>query len=73
MLQTNQSISAWISLNRWCDARKLRSPSRLATSQSPGFLLNSTNGSFYLRVGSQLASWNGIQVRLGYAPQLIDN
>lgn len=37
----------------------------------PAFALNTTNGSFILRTGSPLAQWNGLEIRLAYAPQLI--
>jgi N-acetylmuramoyl-L-alanine amidase len=34
--------------------------------------VQSTNGAFILRTGSELAQWDGLEVRLGFAPQLID-
>jgi N-acetylmuramoyl-L-alanine amidase len=38
----------------------------------PTFALQSTNGTFVLHSGSLLAQWEGLEVRLGFAPQLID-
>jgi N-acetylmuramoyl-L-alanine amidase len=35
--------------------------------------LNTSNGAFVLRGGSQIASWNGLELWLGFAPQMIDN
>jgi N-acetylmuramoyl-L-alanine amidase len=34
--------------------------------------MHSSNGVFVFHTGSQLAQWNGLEVRLGFAPQLID-
>ena len=35
------------------------------------FALNTTNGAFILRAGSPLAIWDGLDIRLAYAPQLV--
>ena len=35
-------------------------------------MLQTTNGSFGFRAGSQSAQWDGLELRLGFAPQLID-
>jgi N-acetylmuramoyl-L-alanine amidase len=42
------------------------------SKSSPTFALQSTNGLFVVRVGSEAAQWDGLEVRLGFAPQLID-
>jgi hypothetical protein len=36
------------------------------------FSLGSSNGLFTLRPGSQAVTWNGLELRLGFVPQLID-
>jgi len=50
----------------------LATPAHLATAPSPTYALQSTNGALVLRIGSQLAQWDGLELRLGFAPQLID-
>jgi N-acetylmuramoyl-L-alanine amidase len=36
------------------------------------YSLHSSNGVFILRPGSQIAQWDGLELHLGFAPQLID-
>jgi len=38
----------------------------------PTFALSTTGGVFVLHAHSRLAAWNGLEVRLGFEPQLID-
>lgn len=63
----------WVPLSRWCKANGLPQPNQTAVVPLPVYLLNLTNGSLVLRGGSQLAYWNGMEVWLGFAPQMIDN
>jgi N-acetylmuramoyl-L-alanine amidase len=63
----------WVPLLRWCKASGLAEPNRLALVPLPTYSLNLTNGSLVLRGGSQLAYWNGLELWLGFAPQMIDN
>lgn len=63
----------WVPLSRWCKANGLTEPNRLAVVPLPVYALNLTNGSLVLRGGSQLAHWNGLELWLGFAPQMIDN
>jgi N-acetylmuramoyl-L-alanine amidase len=37
----------------------------------PAYALSMTGGVFVLRVGSRVAHWDGLEVRLGFAPQII--
>ena len=34
--------------------------------------MSTTNGVFVLRAGSQVAHWDGLEVRLAFAPQIMD-
>jgi N-acetylmuramoyl-L-alanine amidase len=63
----------WIPLSRWCKANNLAEPNRLATAPLPTYGLTTGSGSVVLRGGSRIASWNGMELRLGFAPQMIDN
>jgi N-acetylmuramoyl-L-alanine amidase len=38
----------------------------------PAYALSMTGGVFVLRVGSLVAHWDGLEVRLGFAPQIIN-
>ena len=62
----------WVPLERWSKATDAAVLSQRATGPVPTFALQSTNGTFVLHTGSLLAQWEGLEVRLGFAPQLID-
>jgi N-acetylmuramoyl-L-alanine amidase len=62
----------WVSLARWTTAVALPAPVRLAGAASPTYRINSAAGPLVLRAGSQSAQFDGIDVRLGFAPVMID-
>jgi N-acetylmuramoyl-L-alanine amidase len=62
----------WISLERWSQASGFGMPRKFSPDPLPSYAFASGNGTVAIRVGSQLASWNGLELRLGFAPQLID-
>jgi N-acetylmuramoyl-L-alanine amidase len=61
-----------IPLQRWSRANGFGAPVRLAGAPLPGYAVQSTNGAFVLHTGSQVAQWDGVELRLGFAPELID-
>ena len=67
---TNQTVETWVPLGRWCRANGLTAPCPLTTAPAPGYALSTTNGVFVLRAGSQVAHWDGLEVRLAFAPQI---
>ena len=69
---TNRVIETWIPLYRWCKAHGLAAPSPLTAAPAPGYALSTTNGVFVLRAGSQVAHWDGVEVRMAFAPQMRD-
>ena len=69
---TNQFTETWISLSRWCKANGLSMPCLLASTPAPGYALTTTNGVLELRIGSQVAHWDGLEVRLAFAPQIME-
>jgi len=69
---TNQFTETWISLGRWCRANGLAAPCPLASAPVPGYVLTTTNGVLVLRSGSQVAHWDGLDVRLAFGPQITD-
>jgi N-acetylmuramoyl-L-alanine amidase len=62
----------WVSLSRWCHNHNLAAPRLLSVGPSAAFSVNSTNGVFAFQIGSLVAGWQGVQLRLGFAPQIID-
>ena len=61
----------WISLNRWAVQHNLREPQRLTLPKAVHFSLVTSNGAFVVQAGSTAAYWNRIEIRLGFAPQII--
>lgn len=59
----------WISLAQWCQEHRLAEPRKL-----PGenFVqeIKSSSGLVTLTLGSHIATWNGVQFWLGFAPRL---
>jgi len=62
----------WQSLAAWSAARGLDPPRLVATV--PGVIYSLAVGSdqWVFHTGSPVAYWNGVQIRLGFAPQWID-
>src|SRR5260221_7648483 len=65
-------VEVWVPLLRWSHANNVGSVTRLSAGAWPSYALRTTNGSLVLHTGSQLAQWEGTELRLGFAPQLID-
>ena len=69
---TNQPAETWIPLSRWCKANGLAAPCPVTMAAWPAYTLSTPGGAILLRPGSQLAQWDGLGVRLGFAPQMIN-
>ena len=65
-------LLAWTSLNRWTAQVKLSPPHLVATTPITAYALNSPNGVLTLVLGSRDALWNGVELHLGFAPEIID-
>jgi len=61
-----------VPLQRWSRVNGFAAPVRLGGAPLAGFALQSTNGVFVLHTSSQMAQWDGVELRLGFAPELID-
>jgi N-acetylmuramoyl-L-alanine amidase len=65
-------VLTWTSLNRWATEHKL-APARLLTkSPLTTYTVHSDKGNLVLAIGSRETTWNGVEVRLGFAPEFID-
>ncbi len=67
----SQTTAAWIPLVRWCKAHGLGAPSRLAAAPAPTYGVNLPGGGLVLHAGSRLAYLGGVQLWLGFGPQVI--
>lgn len=72
ILGTNEFTGTWISLGRWSRANGLPAPCSLMTAPTPSYALSTTNGAFVIRIGSLLGHWDGLEVRMAFAPQIMD-
>lgn len=66
-VETNDT---WISLERWCEVNGFGAPKRSSSETPPTFLFSSAAGVMSIKIGSELARWNGLEYRLGFAPEL---
>ena len=62
----------WVSLNRWREERGMGEMRRLKATPPESFALPTPNGVLILTVGSQTAYWDGLELRLGFAPRMVD-
>lgn len=65
-------IVTWTSLGDWAAERKIGKPRRLSNSPVTTYAIGSSNGVMVLGIGSLGATWNGIEINLGFGPQFID-
>jgi N-acetylmuramoyl-L-alanine amidase len=61
----------WVPLQRW-SATEHFSIRRLTPSTPPGYVVESPRGAFSFRTGREEAQWNGLDLRLGFSPQMIN-
>jgi N-acetylmuramoyl-L-alanine amidase len=64
--------NAWVPLQSWCRQAELSPALRLSGTASTAFEVRGTNGILFLHPGSHSALWEGVELRLGFAPTLID-
>jgi N-acetylmuramoyl-L-alanine amidase len=66
-------ILTWTSLDRWAAENQLAAPRKIANSPVASYALISKRGTLILEIGSREASWRGLEMHLGFAPEIIDN
>ena len=66
-------ILTWTSLNRWAAQQKFSAPRKLSNSPVTAYSVSSKNGALVLAIGSREATWNGVEMHLGFAPEFIDD
>lgn len=64
--------TTWASLADWAAEHQIAAPQRLSEAPVASYSLASKYGTMVLEIGSREATWNGVQIMLGFAPQLID-
>jgi len=65
-------VYTWTSLKRWALEQKIQPPNLLTKSPLVTYALSSSRGVMVLAIGSREATWNGVTLHLGFAPEIID-
>jgi N-acetylmuramoyl-L-alanine amidase len=65
-------LATWISLDSWAAQRGIGKPHLLSNLPVTAYAIGSSNGVMVLIIGSREATWNGIEIHLGFEPQIID-
>jgi N-acetylmuramoyl-L-alanine amidase len=65
-------IATWTSLANWANEHKLARQKKMSNSPLVTYSLSSSNGVLVFAIGSREAMWNGIEIHLGFAPEIID-
>lgn len=68
----HESRNTYLSLAGWCKANQLPAPTLLAAAPVPAYALKTAHGTLLLRPGNQVAFWDGLELRLGFAPQMLE-
>lgn len=63
----------WTSLNRWAAENNLAAPRKTASSPVASYAISSPRGTLVLEVGNREAAWRGLEMHLGFAPEVIDD
>jgi N-acetylmuramoyl-L-alanine amidase len=65
-------VSTWMPLNSWAAEHKLNAPLLATAMPVMTYSIRSANGVMILEIGSHEAVWNGVEMELGFEPQVID-
>ena len=63
----------WIPLNSWAAQHGTGKPHLLSDMPVTTYAIGSSHGVMVLEIGSRDATWNGVQINLGFEPQFIDD
>jgi N-acetylmuramoyl-L-alanine amidase len=66
-------VVTWTSLENWAAEHKIGKTHRVSDSPVTTYAIGSSNGVFVLGIGTLGATWNGIEINLGFDPQFIDD
>jgi N-acetylmuramoyl-L-alanine amidase len=69
---STEPAEKWVALSRWCKSQGLAAPALITMTPLPSYSLRTPGGGLIIRMGSHIAYWDGMDLRLGYAPHLID-
>jgi N-acetylmuramoyl-L-alanine amidase len=59
-------------LSRWVRENRLGSLRQITPAATPTFVFVTTNGALFVSTKSRVAKWNGLELHLGFEPQMIN-
>lgn len=65
-------ITTWTSLDAWTSEHDIAAARRVPDSPVAAYSITSKNGTMVVEIGEREATWNGMEITLGFAPQFID-
>ena len=71
--QARSYADTWIPLARWSHESGYGALRQVGAGPAPSFALSTTSGVFLLRIHSLVANWNGLELHLGFEPQMIND
>jgi N-acetylmuramoyl-L-alanine amidase len=71
-LAPSAPVTTWASLDSWASEHNVDTPKRIPDLPVAEYAVHSKNGTMLLEIGSREATWNGVIINLGFAPQFID-
>lgn len=66
-------ILTWTSLERWAAENKIAAPRKIPNSPVASYAITSKRGTLILGIGTREATWRGVNLHLGFAPEIIDD
>ena len=67
------AMMTWVPLNNWSAQYGIGKPHLLSNMPVITYAIGSPNGVMVLGIGNRDATWNGVQIDLGFEPQFIDD
>jgi len=72
IMPANHLANMWIPIKRWSEENKIGPVQKLSSGSVPTFALKSANGLLIFRAYDLVAYWNGMELHLGFAPQIVN-
>src|SRR6202142_509217 len=66
-------VTTWTSLDHWAAENKIGQPRLVSHTPVAAYAIGSANGTMVLDIGSREATWNGVEVQIGFGPQFLDD
>jgi len=67
-----QPLHVWVGINGWCREHNLPPPRASLFGTQPTYSVTTTSGVFTFHIGSTVATWQGVQLWLGFVPRMMD-